>query len=133
MSASYVRTTMRKWCDEVATALSIPFYDTVNLEQMPSDNVWFTVSFVSEYHEGTFCNKEYLENGFITVTAVARPGRGDLEAIQALEQVVPALDAKIDPTGRLVLDSYEPIDEASNGSADKDYRVRVIMNYTHSL
>ena len=133
MSASYVRTKTREWCNEVATALSIPFYDTINMEHIPTVNVWFTVGFTSEFHSGTFCNIGYIENGFMTVTVVARPGRGDIEAIQAMESIIPALDAKIDPTQRLVLTSYEPLDEASNGSADKDYRVRVLMNYTHSL
>ena len=133
MSASYVRTQTRTWCNEVATALGIPFYDTLNQEQSPTDNVWWTVGFTSEFHSGTFCKPDYIENGFLTVTVVARPGRGDIEAVQAMEQIVPALDAKIDPTQRLVLENYEPIDEASNGSADKDYRLRVIFNYQHSL
>ena len=133
MSASYVRTKTRDWCGEVAAATTIPFYDTINMEHIPTADVWFTVGFTSEFHEGTFCNTGYIENGFITVTVIARPGRGDLEAIQAMEQIIPALDAKIDPTQRLVLKNYEPIDEASNGSADKDYRIRVLMNYQHSL
>ena len=133
MSASYVRTTMRTWCNEVATAVSVPFYDTVNLAPVTPDNVWWTVEFVSEYHEGTFCNPGYVENGFISVFVIARPGRGDAEAIAAIEAIIPALDAKIDPTQRFVLKNYEPIDEDSAGSADSNYRLRVVFNYAHSL
>ena len=133
MSASYVRTKTREWCTEVSTALAIPFYDTINQEQAPTDNVWFTVEFFSEFHSGTFCNPGYIENGFVSIIVVAKPGRGDLEAIQAMEQIIPALDAKVDPTQRLVYTSYEPLDEFSGGTADKDYRVRVVINYNHSL
>ena len=133
MSASYVRTTARRWAAEVATSVGVPFYDTINLAPTPTDNVWWTVSFTSESHEGTFCKPGYIENGFISVVVMARPGRGDAEAITAMESIIPALDAKIDPTQRLVLKNYEPLDEDSAGSADSMYRVQVVVNYAHSL
>ena len=124
---------MKTWCNEVATSSGVTFYDTINNHVTPADTVWFTVSFTSEFHEGTFCNRGYIESGFITITVAADPGRGDIPAVQAMEKIIPALDAKLDNTQRLVLTSYEPIDEASAGSADKDYRIRVIMNYRYSV
>lgn len=133
MSASFVRTTFRTWATEVATATTLPFYDTINQSQNPTDAIWWTCEFTSELHEGTFCQRGYFETGFITVIVVSEPGIGDLQAIQAMEQIVPALDAKIDPTQRLVLESYDPLDEQTAGSADQSYRVRCNINYRHSL
>ena len=133
MSASYVRAKVRTWCNEVATSEGVPFHDTINLSPAITDNVWFTVEFVSEYHEGTFCQPDYIESGFIAVIVVARAGRGDMEAVTAMEAIIPALDAKIDPTQRLVLKNFEPIDEESGGTADSSYRLRCVFNYAHSL
>jgi hypothetical protein len=133
VSASYIRAKFRTWATEVAAATGLPFYDTINRQQNPADAVWWTCGFTSEFHEGTFCDRGYIETGFVTVIVVAEPGLGDLPAVQAMEQIVPALDAKIDPTQRLVLESYEPIDEQTAGSADQNYRVRCNINYRHSL
>jgi hypothetical protein len=124
---------MRQWCNEVAASESVPFHDTINLSPAITDNVWFTVEFASEFHEGTFCKPGYIENGFIAVIVAARPGRGDMEAVTAIEKIIPALDAKVDPTQRLVLKNFEPIDEESAGTADRTYRLRCVFNYAHSL
>lgn len=131
MSSSYVRSTMRTWCNQVATLTSVPFYDTVNVNVTPADPVWFTVSFVAEMHEGTYGKPEYVEMGFISVVFVARPGIGDAACLAALEAVIPALMAKED--ANLTLTNYEPLDEDSLGTADKDYRMSVSVNYRLSL
>lgn len=131
MSSSYVRSKIRQWCGEVATAAAVPFYDTVNVNVRPSDAVWFTVSFVAEMHEGTFCAPNFIEHGFINVVFIARPGIGDTAAIEAVEDVIPALMAKSD--SKLTLINFEPVDEDSLGSADKDYRMSVAVNYRLSL
>ena len=131
MSSSFVRSTMRAWAGQVATATGIPFYDTVNINVDPKDAVWFTLVFVSESHEGTFCKPNFIEHGFVSIVFVARAGIGDTAAIAAVEQVVPALFAMSDPALSLI--NYEPVDEDSFGSADKDYRVSVAMNYRLSL
>lgn len=131
MSSSSVRSKVRQWCGEVAAATSVPFYDTVNVNVMPSSDVWFTVAFVAEMHEGTYCAPNFIEMGFINVVIVARPGIGDSAAIAAVEAVIPALMAKSD--SKLTLINFEPLDEDSLGSADKDYRVSVAVNYRLSL
>ena len=133
MSASYVRTKFREWSEETAISTGIPFYDTVNKEQNPSDDVWFTSEFYSFDFQGTFCEKGYLENGEIEVVVFARPGIGDTQAMNALEQIIPALMYKIDPTGRLILQSYLPVQEDGNGSAKMWYSVSVGIVYKHSL
>ena len=50
-----------------------------------------------------------------------------------MEQLIPDLMAKVDASGRLAYESYEPIQESSAGSADRDYRMSVIINYMHTL
>lgn len=133
MSASYVRTLIRQWCNEAATTTSIPFYDTINTNTKPPEKLWFTVEFTSEYHEGTFCKSGYIEEGFIRLVFVGHPGTGDQATIAAVETVVPEIDSKIDNTQRLVLTSYEPLNELTSGSADHSYRVGVVFNYRHTL
>ena len=133
MSASYVRAKFREWIGQESTATGIAVYDTINYEQTPTEDVYLTYAFTAEVMEGTFCQPGYVEAGFISLVAVAAPGQGDADAVSALETMVPALFAKIDPTQRLVLTSYEAIEEATGGSADKDYRLRVLFNYRHSL
>ena len=131
MSAGAVRTQVRTWAAEVETSTGVPFYDTINILQSPADNVWWTVAFVSEYHDGTFCEPGYIEHGFVEVIVIAQPGRGDADAITAIEQIIPALMGK--DMNKVELISYEPIDEITNGSADESYRIRCLINYLYSL
>jgi hypothetical protein len=131
MSSSYVRNKVRQWCAAAAASTGIPFHDTVNVSVNPTDPVWFTVAFVSESHEGTFCKPDFIENGFISVVFFALPGTGDTACINAVEAVIPVLFANLDP--KLALINYDPVDEDSLGSADKDYRMSVSVNYRLSL
>ena len=61
----------------------------------------------------------------------ALPGTGDTACITAVEAVIPVLFANLDL--KLALINYDPVDEDSLGSADKDYRMSVSMNYRLSL
>ena len=133
MSASYAREKTRQWANEVAALTSFAFYDTVNTEVDPVDNVWWTVEFESESFTGTFCQKGYLEQGFIELTVLAAAGSGDTAAISALEFIIPEIMSKIDNTQRLVFESHEPVRESSVGSADRWYRMAVAINYRLSL
>lgn len=131
MSHSYARAKLRTWAGQVATATGVPFYDTVNVAVNPADAVWFTMSFTAEMYEGTFLKRDFVEMGFVSVVFIARPGIGDTAAIAAVEAVIPALMEKTDT--KLALMAPEPLDEDSFGSADKDYRVSVAINYRLSL
>ena len=133
MSASYVRSKTRQWAGEVSATSAVPFHETINTSTNPTEDTWFTVSFTSEFNEGTFCDRGFIEQGFITVTVVAAPGTGDGDAVTAMELIIPALMAKVDASGRLAYESYEPLQENTQGSADRDYRMTVIINYRHSL
>lgn len=133
MTASYGRTKTRQWTQETATLTGFAFYDTVNQAQDPTDAVWWTVEFNAEAFEGTFCQRGYLEEGFVLLTVMAEPGTGDTGAITAMEQILPDIMSKIDPSQRLVFESHEPLREGSDGSADRWYRVSVPINYRLSL
>lgn len=132
MSTKYVRTLFRQWCNEVAVSESIPFYDTINIEQDPDEDVWFTVEFFAEDREGMYCDKAYQEYGSITVVVIAQPGTGDDGAITALEAIVPALWVKKDPNNMFWLEKWLPSFEDSAGSADREYRIGAIFQYRHS-
>lgn len=134
MSASYVRDKSRQWAQEISALAGNPqYYDTVNLEQNPSDAVWWTMGFNAEYYEGTFCAKNYIEAGFILLTVLARPGTGDAGCVAGLETIVPQMFAKVDPTQRLVIESYEPYQDASRATADSTFRLSALLNYKLSL
>lgn len=131
MSSSYVRQKVRQWCGEVAAVTGVPFYDSVNVRINPTDAVWFTASFVAEMHEGVFGKPDFIETGFISVIFIARPGIGDSACLAAVEASIPLILEKFD--SKLSLINYEPVDEDSFGSADKDYRLAVSINYRLSL
>lgn len=132
MSASYVRNMVRSWASAAAAAESVPFYDTINIVPEVLDPIWFTVIFQSERHIGTICTPEYVEYGFATLMFIAPAGTGDAGAIDAVERVLPQIMASADPTGRLVLEKYDPIVEETSGSADSSYRVFVTISYSYS-
>lgn len=130
MSSRYVRTLFRTWCQSVATATGVPFYDTINQHQSPSDDTWWTVEFVADGHEGNFCDREYIERGFVDIIVRARPGIGDDTAFAAIEQIVPLLAANSDI--HLVIESYDPPNDDTGGSAEEAYGVVVQANYVYN-
>lgn len=130
MSALYVRNKFRQWGNEVATSTGTPYYDTVNLEQNPTEAVWFTLEFVAEfYSNGTFCKSEETEDGFVRAVVFASPGTGDTAAITALEAIGTDFATKTD--AQVTIESFEPLQEMTAGSADQNYRVGVVMDYTY--
>lgn len=132
MSAGYVRDTMRTWAAEIAAALSIPFYDTINRNVNPSEAVWFSLEFYADAREGMFC-EAYMETGSATLIVVAQPGIGDSQAILAIEQLIPAFWEKKDAGGLLTLENWQPVFEDSGGSADHGYRVGALFDYRLSI
>ena len=130
MSCWFVRDSVRTWCGEVAAAVSVPFYDTINREQNPTDNVWWSVVFEGGEREGTYCAEEYNEEGLITIIVQARPGIGDQEAIQAIELIIDELHVK--KNNQLTLEFPGSHFEDTFGSADREYRVGAVLPYLYS-
>ena len=130
MTALYVRNMVRDWAAAVAEA---PFYDTVNIDQNPAEPIWFTVQFFGQSNEGgTFCGDGYIERGAFDVVFNAPPGTGDVPVLTVMEPAVAALLANLDPAHKLTIQSYDPIEEMSAGSADKTYRMVIGVNYSYS-
>lgn len=135
MSASYVREKTREWAQAISAVVGNPqYYDTINIEQDPADALFWTMSYNAEFYEGeTFCGPGHIETGFIRVVVLAAPGTGDMAALLALEDIVPQMLAKVDPTQRLKITGFEPAYEESAGTAEKHYRIGAILNYKLDL
>ena len=132
MSALYVRNTFNTWANEVATTVGIPFYPTINEEQNPIDAVWFSLEFAAEfYSNGTFCKSEETEDGFVRVVVFASPGTTDIPAVTALEAIGKEFATKTDT--QVTIEGFEPLSEMTAGSADQNYRVGVVMDYTYEV
>lgn len=132
MSASGVRSQTRTWCREVAVTTGFPFIDTVNEQNRPKDEIWWSVEFEAINSEGTFCDTGYIENGFIRFVVFGLPGVGDLQAIQALEAIIIEVMKKKDATNKLSLTAYSPVNDYSAGSADNFYQVECSIDYAFS-
>ena len=130
MSAKYIREKVRQWCNAAAGATGVPFYDTINQNTNPQDDVWFSVQFLAQFHEGNFCDREYMERGLIILIVVAQPGLGDIPCLDAIEAIIPDMMGRQD--AKLSLQSYEPIQEETEGSADNRYRLSVDITYVYS-
>ena len=132
MSALYVRNTFNTWAGEVAAATGTPFYPTINEDQNPSDPVWFTLEYVAEfYSNGTFCKSEETEDGFVRVVVFASAGTTDIPAVTALEAIGLEFAKKVD--AQVTIEGFEPLSEMTGGSADQNYRVGVIIDYTYEV
>lgn len=130
MSCWFVRENVRIWCEEVALVTAVPFYDTVNREVNPVDNVWWTVEFITLEREGTYCSEVYNESGIITIIVSAQPGIGDEAAVKAIELIIDELHLK--KNDNLQMQFPEPFFEDTFGSADRSYRVGALLPYIYS-
>ena len=112
MSSVYVRQKVREWAE--LPSVGIPYYDTINVEENPTDNIWFTA-----------------EEGMITFVFQTSAGVGDEALIIAAENAVANILEQNDPTSDLTLElAYAP-DEYTGGSADSGYRVSISVEYYH--
>ena len=123
MSSSYVRTLAKQY----ATALNVPFYDTINKEENPTDDAWLTIEFNSEYSEGTYNDCLTTEEGLIDLVFMQLPGQGD-GLIATAEAEALAFYRNKDPSGKLDLYKMQPIEDFT----DPDhYRVVVGIEYRY--
>lgn len=99
VSSRSVRQTVRGW---LGTLVS-PYYDTINLEQHPTDAIWMTVEFNSfGSTKETYCGS-WVEEGDITLTFFGPPGVGDDTLLAQAETDADTFFAKTDPAGKVVL------------------------------
>jgi len=128
VSSSYVRETVRAWMADAS--MSVPFYNTVNTDQNPSDEIWATAEFDSLFRErSTFCAGSWVEEGDITLVYTGLPGVGDGSLLAAAEADIKLLMAMRDPNERLFLTSVSAANEYSGGSANQGYQVEFTVDY----
>jgi hypothetical protein len=93
--------------------MSTPFYNTVNMEQDPTDNMWATVEYnIPIKNTATFCG-DTIEEGNFTVAFFGQPGIGDDVLLTAAEADMKFLYRQMDVSGVLTL---------TNISAPMDFR-----------
>lgn len=130
MSALYVRQTVREWL--ARPELSVPFYDTVNIEQNPSDEVWCTAAFDASFRDRlTFCENSWVEEGDVTILYTGLPGVGDAVVLAAAEADMLTLMSFRDPNNKLRLTAVDPPREASAGSVNQGYQISYLVEYEH--
>jgi len=128
MSSKYVRDMIRGW----AANCSTPYYDTINLDQNPSDPVWFTIEFEVETSDmTTFCGHGE-EDGVFDLVFCGSAGSGDAAVIAAAEADAKVFLAQSDATGKLVVRRALPPEEFSSGDANNWYRVIVGLEYRYA-
>ena len=99
MSSRAVRQLVRGWMP----ALSTPYYDTINQEQNPTNDVWVTVEFNSfGMTKETFC-ETWVEEGDITLTFFGKPGIGDDAILAQAEADAALFYGFIDPAGKVII------------------------------
>ena len=128
MSSLYVRNLVRGW----AKALPTPFYETVNLEQNPKDDVWLGIEFNLEFAEKTTYCDDWREEGTIELIISSKAGIGDNRALTQAEAIRTAFFSNTDPANKLVLEFAQPPQEFSGGAANERwYEIVVSVNYSY--
>lgn len=128
MSTLYVRTLVEGWLNDVA--MNVPYYPTINEEQNPSDAIWCTAKFNSDFRDViTFCRGNTTEEGDIEIEYFGLPGIGDDALLTALEADMITLMSQRDPAGKCVLLRRSAPFETSGGSASLLYGLSIFVDY----
>jgi len=129
MSSLYVREKVREWAQ--LPSITVPYYDTINVEEQPTDDVWFTAEFETEYSEKiTFCGQT-AEEGLINFVFESSAGTGDEALITVAQDTVSTILEQNDPSSELSLEMAYAPEEYTGGSADSGYRVLISVEYYH--
>ena len=129
MSSLYVRDTVRGWCRD--SAMRLPFVDTINTEVNPTVPMWATLAFVTgATQKMTYCGT-MVEAGVFDYIALARPGLGDHDLLDAAEEDVARLLASWDPERRLTLLRASAPQDFLQGGSTPWYTVTMAIDYTY--
>lgn len=130
MSSFYVRQVVEGWLEDAAMA--VPYYQTINEENNPQDDIWATADFTSSLRDTiTFCQGITSEEGEVEVQYFGLPGIGYSALIQAIEADMVTLMAQRDPQGKLVLMNRSAPFETSVGSAKSMYGLSIYIDYQY--
>lgn len=128
MSSSYVRNMFRAWLN----ALPEPYYDTVNIDQAPADDIWLTAVFISYGVDFLDSCDQQEETGEVQVVWFGRPGRGDADLLAAVESGVAAIMAQSDPAGNFVITGRTAVSDYAAADAPH-FEMAVSFVYTMKL
>ncbi len=128
MSNSYVRNMFRSWLN----ALPEPYYDTVNLDQSPPDDLWVTAVFISYGVDFIDTCGQQEETGEVQVIWLGKPGVGDAALLAAVEAGTQALLAREDPAGKLIVTGRTAASDYA-GPDTPHFEVAVSFVYTMKL
>jgi hypothetical protein len=131
MSSQYVRTTFRSWLQDAQ--IQTPYYDTINLEQNPSEETWVTASFdVTLREKKTFCEGSWEEEGEVSLIFNGMAGVGDGTLLAIVELDIKTLLSFRDATGQLTITGASGVQEFSSGNVNSGYQIEYIIEYTFS-
>lgn len=126
MSAYYVRQMAETW----AATCTSPYYSTMNMEQDPSDEIWFTLEFDTYgYQKESFCDN-WVETGSITLVFFGVAGVGWETLVQRAEQDTAIFRANKDASMKLVITGMDSPDEISAGDVPF-YALSVTLDYEY--
>ena len=129
MSSKYVRDKFRSWLND--ELVDSPYYDTINQDQNPPDDIWVTAEFdVSFREKRTFCEGSWEEEGEVSLMFNGIAGVGDGALLAASEKDIKTLLAFRDETAQLVIDRVGGVNEFSRGTANMGYQLEYIIQYT---
>lgn len=99
MADLYVRNLVRSWL----VSGVVPYYDTVNIEQDPEEDLWCTVDWGFSFPSlMTYCGEVQHEGSF-RVLYFGLPGIGDQAVLAAAEIDMASLMSQMDPNKQLAL------------------------------
>jgi hypothetical protein len=125
MASFAVRQKVREWLGDVANP--VKFFDTINFDRRPVDDVWCTVSFgAGDQNPINYC-RDTIEDGAFTVIVYGRPGVGDITVIPAIESIAAFLMAQTDVNLKLL--SHSSPFEFTLGDGVPRYGAEMLFNY----
>ena len=127
MSAKYVRDLAKQW----AQSLTVPFYDTVNIEQEPTDPIWCTLEFeYSSSEEITFCGLN-VHLGTFSLVFFGSAGIGYESLFAAAETDAAVFYLNDDPNQKLTLTLLDTPEEFETTGGVPQFGVAIAINYDY--
>ena len=121
---------------EIANYLTLsgapfPFYETINTDQSPTDDLWCTVEFaVFDIEHRCYSGTLRIERGAATITIFGKPGVGDSAVVAAADALQNYFDGLIND-GDVVIANVLPATEATAGDATNFYGVEIELEYDY--
>ena len=111
----------------------VPYYNTINERQRPTDELWVTVEYYSDYNErACFAGKARIEHGTVDISVMARAGNGYTPAIR-LAEIIEDHFFGMDLGGGIVIEDTVAPSEGSQGDAQPLYSAVVSLEYSHTI